>query len=213
MDESKKVERELVAIQERQVHHQLDNSIKIDDEKSTRMWKLMMIMMNTIMMIACKSFVSFLMFTPQAAGDIYIHSLLTDLQTAETEGAELQVTIKTWLEWSFTDQDYHPTTLTSASSTGSWPCLPPPSPPLRCSTGSRGTWRRHQGEHLLQIEMLVWNLKTQCWELANHFDRPALLRTPATPTANLDLSWVRVVGWLEGDLAFSLIPAFVFSSQ
>merc|ERR1719220_2532402 len=43
MDESKKVERELVAIQER-----------------------------------------------QAAGDIYIHSLLTDLQTAETEGAELQ---------------------------------------------------------------------------------------------------------------------------
>ena len=37
MDESKKVERELVAIQERQVHHQLDNSIKIDDEKSTRM--------------------------------------------------------------------------------------------------------------------------------------------------------------------------------
>ena len=124
MDESKKVERELVAIQERQVHHQLDNSIKIDDEKSTRMWKLMMIMMNTIMMIACKSFVSFLMFTPQAAGDIYIHSLLTDLQTAETEGAELQVTIKTWLEWSFTDQDYHPTTLTSASSTGSWPCPP-----------------------------------------------------------------------------------------
>ena len=53
--------------------------------------------MNTIMMIACKSFVSFLMFTPQAAGDIYIHSLLTDLQTAETEGAELQVTIK--LDW------------------------------------------------------------------------------------------------------------------
>ena len=52
-------------------------------------------MMNTIMMIACKSFVSFLMLTPQAAGDIYIHSLLTDLQTAETEGAELQVTIKT----------------------------------------------------------------------------------------------------------------------
>jgi len=43
MDESKKVERELVAIQER-----------------------------------------------QAAGDIYIHSLLADLQTAETEGAELQ---------------------------------------------------------------------------------------------------------------------------
>ena len=60
-----------------------------------------------------------------------------------------------------------------------------------------------------------WNvgLKSECWELANHFDRPALLRTPATPTANLDLSWVRVVEWLEGDLAFSLIPAFVFSSQ
>ena len=29
--------------------------------------------------------------TTQAAGDIYIHSLLADLQTAETEGAELQV--------------------------------------------------------------------------------------------------------------------------
>ena len=32
--------------------------------------------------------------TIQAAGDIYIHSLLTDLQTAENEGAELQVSFK-----------------------------------------------------------------------------------------------------------------------
>ena len=109
MDESKKVERELVAIQERQVqddgdcyeddgHNDADNEHENGGEDDCNYYPKTMLFPNDNTVLPCESLQHhnrivkcILNASSQAAGDIYIHSLLTDLQTAETEGAELQV--------------------------------------------------------------------------------------------------------------------------
>ena len=101
MDESKKVERELVAIQERQVGEDDTNSgclkiphfsVLVPFGLKTLSGKLPHLPKKDLKtQSVLVSHKTILKGKPQAAGDIYIHSLLTDLQTAETEGAELQV--------------------------------------------------------------------------------------------------------------------------